>query len=665
MKQHSNIKYRAEKEYKNAKAKFYLLLREIISNSLHALIIRKSKNLSLRPKLSLDIKIDDKMEECEILLTDNGEGFTAQNVEYFNELDKKNIEKEQHKFHPLGQGRLALVYFTDKSIYETVYKNKTGEYVKREFQYPPIESTALFTIDDFKEESVQYDDSYTKLHVKISKQQTYRRAKTFFSKYSDIDKLKYWTIETFFPFIVTEKDLIINLSYNGAKAKISKDDIDTDKKPIVFKVTLQDREYEFELRILPKDGKLSGVNNIECFARNLKAELEPRNLTYTIDSEVGYGLYLTSDFFDENVDLKGDKIEISEDDVEKINYAAKVELDNFFADTIKLNRKKTKDVLTIFRKRYPSLDVFVQTKILEERTDIVTEADLVKNALNEKGRIEKKFWLECEQELKEGDIPFADTDEGRKLLNSTLQVYVKHREMVLKQLDSLIHLYDDEGNIKPEAESKIHNLLLKRGVCLDRSSDINHLHNLWILDDKYTVFSNDFLAQSSKQGQALSDIYIWADDPKKTKEVLILELKSTTKAHNAGGGENMVTQVKRYARSFYLNPHKYLNWNVNTSDVLFSGIILANKRDVNKELTSLSSSGKYYRIPFLKNSYVFNEAFCPYENQPMNTIDIRVELYSYEDISDLASQRNEVFFKLLKNEYNMEKEEELIGVANE
>ena len=664
MKQHSNIQYRAEKEYKNARAKFYLLLREIISNSLHALIIRKSKELSFNPKLSLDVNINYETEECEILLTDNGEGFTAQNVVYFNELDKKNIEKEKHKFHPLGQGRLALVYFTDKSVYETVYRNKSGEYVRRVFQYPPIESALLFSIDDFEEESVQDDDSYTKLHININKQQTYNRAQTFFGKYSDIEKLKYWTIETFFPFIVTEKDLVIELGYNGVKTKISKDDIDTDKKPITFKITLHDREFEFELRILPKEGKLSGANKIECFARNLRAELETGKLTYIIDSEVGYGLYLTSEFFDENVDLKGEKIQISEDEVEKINDAVKVELDKFFADIIKLNRNKTKHVFTTFRKKYPSLDVFIQNETLEERTDIVTETDLVKNALDEKGRIEKKFWLESEKVIKDGDVPFADTEEGRKLLNSSLQVYVKHREIVLKQLDALIHLYDNEGNIKPESESKIHNLLLKRGACLDSSSDINHLHNLWILDDKYTVFSNDFFAQSSKQGQALSDIYIWADDPKKTKEVLILELKSTTKAHNAGGEENMVTQVKRYARSFYLNPLKHLNWNVNTNEVLFSGIILANKRDVNKELTSLSSSGNRYRIPFLENSYIFDEAFCPYDDQPLNTVKIRIELYSYEDISNLASQRNEVFFKLLKNEYSMENDLELIGEVN-
>ena len=42
MEQKSNVQYRAEKEYKNSREKFFLLLREIISNAIHAVLIRKT-----------------------------------------------------------------------------------------------------------------------------------------------------------------------------------------------------------------------------------------------------------------------------------------------------------------------------------------------------------------------------------------------------------------------------------------------------------------------------------------------------------------------------------------------------------------------------------------------------------------------------------------------
>lgn len=62
----------------------------------------------------------------------------------------------------------------------------------------------------------------------------------------------------------------------------------------------------------------------------------------------------------------------------------------------------------------------------------------------------------------------------------------------------------------------------------------------------------------------------------KTKQILIFELKSTTKAHNAGSKEEgMIAQVKRYAQDFYKNPTKTLNWDVNTDVVQYTGIILA------------------------------------------------------------------------------------------
>ena len=42
------------------------------------------------------------------------------------------------------------------------------------------------------------------------------------------------------------------------------------------------------------------------------------------------------------------------------------------------------------------------------------------------------------------------------------------------------------------------------------------------------------------------------------------------------------------------------------------------------------------------------------EGDPRHKIGIRIELYSYEDIYQLASDRNSVFFKLLRREFDLE-----------
>lgn len=82
----------------------------------------------------------------------------------------------------MGQGRLAIVYFTDSSEYETVYKDKDGTYQKRTIPYPNT-SDGLFNFDEFVEEMPEIKDTYTtytKLTAYLNKQNTLGRAKTFF-----------------------------------------------------------------------------------------------------------------------------------------------------------------------------------------------------------------------------------------------------------------------------------------------------------------------------------------------------------------------------------------------------------------------------------------------------------------------------------------------------
>ena len=658
MEQKSNVQYRAEKEYKNSREKFSLLLREIISNSIHAVLIRKSKEQNYTPEVRLRILFDD--DECQIELKDNGEGFTENNIKYFDELDAKNKEKELLNFHPLGQGRLAIVYFSDFAEYETVYKNKEGVFKKRIIPYPNTE-LGLFSCSLFSEETLAASDTYTVLKIKINKQNSYGRAKTFFKRYPTSIDLRNWLVETFFPFIINNGDLCVYVNYNNDVQTINKDAIEKVIEPLPFNVTFQEnREYSFKIWIIEKDGEMHGENLIDCFARNLKAELNEGRISYSLDNSEGFLFYLTSEYFDEYVNSKGDRIEIPYEDVEKINQEVNKILDVKFNSIIQKNQRQTKQNLACFKKQYPSLEPFLNEEFVMKGKGIVTGDEIVKKAVDEKSRIEKKFWTHIDDQQKEESSDFYDdSEECQKLINSSLHIYVNHREVVLKRLHDLLPLFNEGAEEKPELESTVHELFFKRGTTLNAFSNVNHLHNLWILDDKFTIFSNDFQAKSTKSGQPLSDIYIWADHPEKTKQILILELKSTTKAHNAGDSkEGMIAQVKRYAQNFYNNPTKVLNWDVDTEKVQYTGIILARKSDINKELTSNNVSGGYHEIPFLTNSFYFDADFSKDNENPRNKMPIRIELYSFEDIYDLASSRNEVFFRLLKNEFEVQKVED-------
>ena len=661
MEQRSNVQNRAEKEYKNSREKFYLLLREIISNSIQAVLIRKEKERnasgSYIPKITLNVNYSDK--RCTIDLRDNGEGFTEINSQCFDELDRKNSEKERYHFHPLGQGRLAIVFFSDKANYETVYKDVNGVMRKKSFPYPKPDE-GLFSLFEFDEGGSNADDTYTDLRIEIDKQNSLSRANTFFKKYSDIGLLKQWMVETFFPAIVANDDLVIKLILNGDVEKITRKSIEAETESLPFDMTFEEEgKFDFKLWLIKRSAPLKKDNPIVCFARYLIAELENGKLRYTLDSDEGYSLYLTSEYFDEHVDTKGEKIEISSSDVAAINEKVNVLLDDYFKDIITRNQEESKRNLKNFKKRFPSLDAFIPDETVEENKGVMDEDDLVKTAIETKGKYEKKFWTQMSRPSSaDVDVPYEETVECQKLLNSSLHIYVKHRERILERLFEMIKPYGENGETKPELESEVQELLFKRGNLIDKSRDINHLHNLWILDDKFTTFSSTLKGKSTKPGEEKSDIYIWSDDPKSVKQVLILELKSTTQAHNAGNArESMIGQVKRYATDVYNKPQQILNWNEDTSNIQYQAIILARKADIQKEVTSISAGGKFRRIPFLKDSRYKDDVFYP-KNSDEIEVPIRIELYSFEDIYKLASSRNEVFFRLLKNEFEVIEEKE-------
>jgi len=644
--QKSDVEFRAEKIYRNSREKFGLLLREVVSNAIHATIIRrKHEGDGFSPNVSLCIHTDEK--EATIHVRDNGEGFTDHNRKSFTHLDYRNPEKQELNLHPIGQGRLAIVYFSDSAMYESVYRDSEKLLKQKIFNYPDTR-LPLFDIEGIGEDTDKID-SETTLTMKLTKQQTHNRAKTFFSRYDTIDKLGNWCIENFFPFFMENESLQLALELNTQKTVLTKSYIESNVIHVPFEVNLdiaQQTKSKFDIWLVKKEEKPRQRNQIICFARHLRADISDGCLDYEIDLHDAYDWLLTSQFFDELVDEKGEKIYIEEDQIHRIQERMTEVLDEHFADEIRMNRVQTEKNVSEAMETYHSLSPFMDETRAKESKRILKKTDIVYDAIERKGRIERDYWTV--EDPNESDI--------EKLLNSSLHIYIDHRKRVLEKFCTLVRKFDEKGNVKHELEDQVHDLFLKRGVSLNDSDMINHLHNLWIIDDKYTIFSETFKSRSTQRGQKASDIYFWSDDQKSPRELLILELKSTSTAHNAGNKyESMVAQVKRYAAEFYKEPDKVLNWSVDPDKILYYGIILARKNDINKEINSNNIGGTPFKIPFLEASYFFNEKFSIGSNRSATPQlrDIRIEMYSYEDLFSLSSKRNEVFFRLLQGEYKL------------
>ncbi|MFZ2959974.1 MAG: ATP-binding protein [Candidatus Ozemobacteraceae bacterium] len=648
MDQKSDAILRAEKLYKNSREKFGYLIRETVANAIHATLIRQRKDKDPHYKPFVSIGIIFSEQKASLNITDNGEGFNDLSQKYFTCLDSINIEKSDLNLHPQGQGRLAILYFSDSAHFKSVYKDRWGKYKCKEFDYPD-QGPSLFDIEGAGN-AVDENETGTSLNLIIFKKATLGRASTFFSKYGNNDKLQNYFLTTFFPFFFSIENLELSVSFNNSEFRINRNIIEQRVKNLPFPVVL---DYdppileEFKLWLLKTDGIPKVKNKVICFARQLMADLEIGNIEYEVDLPEAFDWLLTSDYFDQRVDQKGDKIEIPEDDVQHIQAGLKKALDTHFASEIEQNKKETRKHLKKVKANYHSIAVFVDEKAVLGSNRILNESEIISQAIEFKGKAEREYWTNKDPKSENVD----------KLLNSSLQIYIDHRRRILVQFATLIKRFDEDCCDKNELEDQIHDLFLKRGENLRSSENINHLHNLWILDDKYTIFSESFKTLSSRRGQEAPDIFLWIDDPQKVKELLILELKSTTFAHNAGDKhESMVAQVKRYAAQFYKTPGKFLNWDPDPDKILYSGFILARRTDVIKELSSNNIGGTPNKIPFLETSYFFNDQFAISEGKATapRFISIRIEMFSYEDILELAQSRNEVFFKLLKGEFGAE-----------
>lgn len=651
MDQVSDVSFRAEKMYKNTRGKFGYVLREIIANAIHSTIIRQNTEENNEYQPFVDIFIDRTKDNIKIIVKDNGIGFTEENRKYFSQLDYQNQDKIQYNFFPQGQGRLAIIYFTDGADYKSVCKEKNGDVKEINFFYPQ-RTNDLF--DDGKMSVVPTESTELKTIVtlNIRDKDKLKRANTFFDNHSNCEKLRDWIIDNFLSFFMEFENLSININYAGENFTIQRSDLVADfvKKDFTISFDQEDLPHTFNIWII-KNTDSKNNKKVLCYARYLQVELETNVLEYDIDLQENTYWIVTSEYFDAYVNSKGDKIEIPAIDAIAIQNKLNETLDEYYKNQIETNKKQTATNMKSTIKKYGSLRCFIDTKDTPERK-VLKSSDIINRAIEEKGKIEKRYWQSDGKE----------TEESNKLINSSLHVYIEHRRRVLEQFHEMLKKFNKEGEENKHKEEEIHNLILKRGTKLSDTDNINHLHNLWLLDDKFTIFSETIKGLSSRQGEAKSDIYLWTDNPEKVNELLILELKSPTAAHNAGKAmAGMITQVKNYACAFYNNPEKIVGSAIDPQKVLYTGIIIAKTTDIYNELSSNNTTGNYTKIPFLDNSYVFNETFVTRKNKTSapETYGIRIELYSYEDIYKLASNRNNVFIKLLNNEYSINEDVEV------
>lgn len=577
--------------YKGKKNAVELILREAISNAIHACILEhKQQKQGYLPKISIHIN----SQNSSIKVIDNGIGFSESDKKIFFDIAQSNSLKQKNNLPSKGLGRLVFVYFGKNISFETAHNKKALS-----FTYPPSNEVSLF---DFVNQPSRDTNNPNGTTLNLNVGENYME--TFTTKFKSIDNFEEWILDNFAFLLYDFNDLKIHIDIdnNVKKIEISK----IDKK----ETDIQINNQQYNLEILFVDSNA-----------NLEIKLVAHKLL--IDKTVKYDrtikglkrkVYIASPLLDDRITADGLNAEI-EDIKQDLQQEITRILDKEFENFIHKQQKESCDNLSKTKNELPFLAEFMPSFDSIKGYRIQHKGDFIQAAIKEKANLEQKFWESNDSQL--------DT----RLQKSALYLYVKHRERVLGLLEKMM----GDSSFK---EDDFHQLLTDRKC---ENLEVAN-HNLWLLDDKFSYF---FEAHNAQSGESNVDIEFYLnpfiDDESEPKHIVLVELKKPTKAHNAG---EMIKQLKKYATKIYKNAKTKGGVNIQVEQCKFFGYIIADIKDIQKEELE-QDKGIFKLIPYTKCSFEGVVSFAP------ERIDLFVTLLSTQDLLQIATLRNKTLFEIL------------------
>lgn len=583
----------AAQTYKNKKRAVELILREAVSNAIHACIIEyRQGNIGYLPQISIHVN----SKENSIKIIDNGVGFSESDKNNFFNIAKSNELKQKNNLPSKGLGRLALVYFGKYIYFETAHNQQVFS-----FTYPLDNEVNLL---DFVNQPPRDTDKPNGTTLKLNVDKSYME--TFIKKFKVIDDFEEWILDEFAFLLYDFGNLKIYIDIDSSVKNIELYKIDTEK----FEIEINKQKATLEILTIDSKYKL----NIRLIAHKLPIS-QSINYDRAIN-EVKKKIYIASPLLDDRIAADGLSAEIDDIKQDLEQEITKI-LDKKFEELIKRQQEESCNNLSQTKTELPFLADFMPSFDSIKGYKIQQKKDFIQDAIQEKGKLEQSFWESNDAQL------------DSRLQKSALYLYVKHRERVLDLLEKMM----GDSSFK---EDDFHQLLTDRKC--ENLKVANH--NLWLLDDKFSYF---FEAHNAKRGEKKVDVefYInpFIDNESKPTHIVLVELKKLKKAHNAG---SMVEQLKGYASDIYKKTQTKSGVDIDVSQCKFFGYIIANYTDIQTEYQNFGNK-IFKSISYTTSSYEGIISFFVDGKE----IDISVVLLASQDLLNIATLRNKILFEIL------------------
>jgi len=636
-------------------------LYEAVVNSLHAIEERKSLDSSYQNgKIIIDVirskqvTMKDELSPVEsFIVTDNGVGFTEQNMKSFLESDSTYKAQIGGK----GVGRFSwLKAFSSVNVSST-YKDD-GRFLKRDFVFSLDNSL----INDSLLECEQASDHSTVItlntYLHDYKKDVPKQIETIAMRI--IQHCLVYFLDNDCPIIIIKDDndrVFLN--------QLFRDKFKTEDNVVNFSVN----EKSFSLLSVRIGEKSFSGNRLYLCANNrLVADKDLETHITDLDGQIfnrdgfWYVGVLTSNYLDDRVDMNRLSFNIPESGTNLFNEISFEEIiresckhiENYLSDYLMpITEEKTRRI-----REYVTIDAPQFRHLLKYMSDEMAKikpkvsGDKLDDALYDiKRSFDKKNKKELKQLFEQLDESNMTQDEYERFFkvqvekisdanSSVLAEYVAHRRVIIELLERGLRRQE---NGKFNKERYLHSLIYPMNNTAD---EIDYeAHNLWLIDEKlsYCNYISSDIPFDNDYSQKRTDVLI-LDNPVAVSDdkndgtifdtIIIFELKRPMR-DDYTDSDNPITQLYDYVRKIRSGEakdkyHRPIKVNDSTKYYLYAVC------DVTSKLERFIEQHSFTPTPDSLGYFKFNKTYNAY-----------FEVLSYDKILNDAKKRNRVLFDKL------------------
>lgn len=581
--------------------------------------------------IKISIEAFNAAHTLEVIIEDNGIGFSDKNFDRFTEL--LEVDDDEHK----GAGRLVyLCYFSNVHV-ASIYNNSK----QRTFIFNNS-FNGKSKVEDVATSNNGTKITFKNFHNERIKSYDYVRPESI------KESIKYHFLPLFYAMKIGRKNLKINISlsvinpnpemeFETAVHQLSLDDLQ-DLQSVTFPASGLDLIQQFELLYYIKTSSLKQklITAVCVDNRTVPLNLIEKN-EMPVGSEAVF--LFKSDYFTGKTDVSRQNLNVDESAWPTLRALFLEKLSSVLHTSIPEIKTKNENTKKALGEKYPHLEGYFPI----ESVGLLDKGKSLEIA-------QKKFFSDQKDVLESSSL---DDDTYRQTLEISSRVlaeYILFRTLIIKKLSQV------QGT---SSEADIHKIIvpMKKTIVADGTTSDLFINNAWLLDDKYMHYSSilsdqemKHLAKELRLENELEDedtrpdiAIVFSENPNNSNpvDVVIVELKKL--GLPIAKKEETVSQLKQRARKLL----KYYGSKIQR--IWFYGIV-----DFDNEFIRSLKEERFVSI--------FSHGKVFYKEQPIipdydENISILVGMYilDFSAFVKDAESRNSTFLKILKHSFSERK----------